>query len=181
VRRAAPALLVVLVAACGSEAAEDSGRGPAAGQATTAVATTVPATPAPTTATAPAVTTVAPSTSPAAGPGYALPADATAEVERELTPPPVVDSPEELAQEFAAAILVREKGCEVAPTAAVTSVTAGEPATAVVETTFGCDDSLGGARYTLTMDPDDALGWVVVSATVEYLCLRGGAGQELCI
>jgi hypothetical protein len=111
--------------------------------------------------------------------GYTRPRDATVDVLQELSP--AVETPAELAQAFATALLAGDSGCEVASTAEVVSVTEGDPATAVVETTFGCDDSVGGARYTLTMEPDDVLGWVVQSATIEDRCLRAGAGEDLCV
>ncbi len=147
----------------------------------TAAPTTVTSTSAPGTATTAAAatpTTTRPATSPptsSAGLVAAAPEDATVLITDLLgdSPPAVVD-PADLAE------LVADALASAGDPTQVDEVSGGEPATAVITVIVRDDDSIGGVRYTLTMEGDDALGWVVASAMSENLCRRGVDGP-LCV
>ena len=166
----------LFVASCGDDAADErAGTEPPSSASAT---TTAPAQAA-TTAATDAAATEAPTTS---APALTTARDATAEIADLLgSPGPVVERPDDLAQAVADALVASGSDCEAGPpTATVVSVTPGEPAVAVIVLMAGCDDSVGGARYELTMEGDDTSGWGVAAATRQDICLRG-ASADLCV
>jgi hypothetical protein len=76
---------------------------------------------------------------------------------------------------------VSTNGCEVAPTMQL-GFDVNDPAAPVLSATaaFGCDDAVGGVRYSVALGGSDSTGWTVASATREDLCLRGTSGS-LCV
>jgi len=142
--------------------------------------TTTPATSPPTTATTTSASTLPSLVPPQA---YTAAADATAEIKALIgTPGPVVNKPGELTDAVAALLVKAASGCDVAPKTA-TSTKGGEPAIGTIEIRTGCDDSVGGVRYVLTMEGDDTSGWGVASATRSNLCIRGVSvtDADLCV
>lgn len=55
-----------------------------------------------------------------------------------------------------------------------------EPASAALEVRGLCDDSVDGIWYEITIEGDDQFGWVAATATKQYICGRGVAG-EVCV
>jgi hypothetical protein len=104
--------------------------------------------------------------------------DALTQIEAILSPPPVVEDPQELAQRVADAIAPEGTG-EEGGTVKIVGVEPGEPALALIEVRGLADDSVAGYDLQLTMDPDDSLGWAVVAAIRRDLCARGVSGR-LC-
>jgi hypothetical protein len=178
-------LAILVLSGCGSDDDATPASEPAVplGEAPepTAAATTVSSTAAPGATTTPATsppTTARPATSPptaATGLVAAAPEDATVLITDLLgDPPPTVTDPSDLAE------LVADALASAGDPTQVDEVSSGEPASAVITVIVREDDSIGGVRYTISMEGDDTLGWVVASATSENLCLRGVDGP-LCV
>jgi hypothetical protein len=183
---AAPALAALALSGCGGDDAGTTASEPAVSLgetpnptdgATTVSPTSAPATTVDSAGSVPATTT-RPATSPptsAAELVAAAPEDATVLITDLLgDPPPVVIDPTDLAE------LVADALASAGDPTQVDEVSSGEPATAVITLIVREDDSIGGVRYTITMEGDDSLGWVVASATSENLCRRGVDGP-LCV
>lgn len=160
-RLAVPVLAALVLAGCGSDSK---------GSSTTAAATAV----APTTTVAATPTAGAgPSTSIA---GRTDPRDALVELTA-VAPGPFA-SPD-AAIDAVVVSFSEPDDCEVAPTAQLTGRSGDGPVTAEVATTAGCDDSVAGTDYTLTIT--EAGGqWTITAATAQTLCRRG-VGDDVCV
>jgi len=100
--------------------------------------------------------------------------DAAEQVEAILSPPPIVERADQVAQLVADAVAPEGEGDSGGVT--VQTVELGEPTVILIEVRGLADDSVAGYDLRLTLDPDDTLGWGVVSATRRDLCLRGVSG-----
>ena len=174
VARALVTSALVLVAACGSEAGSSTTGG--------AVATVAPVATAAPVATGGVPTTVLATTVPA-GPAVgalAAPIDALAELQAlPIATEPYAGPADEYAHAIADQLLATFGECDVTPSAMVSTV--GEsPAVATIDVTSGCDDAIGGAVYTVTLDDPDGEGYLVFAASRESRCLRGVDGA-LCV
>jgi hypothetical protein len=107
--------------------------------------------------------------------------DATAEIQALLgTPPPVEKDSAKLVETIADALAKPSAGCELLPAAEVVWRAPASPTTAAIELRAGCDDSIAGAWYELTITGDDQTGFVVALATRQLICWRGVSGA-LCV
>ena len=132
-----------------------------------------------------AASTTAPSNSVLLPPGstFAGLSDATAEAVALLGAAVPAATIDDLGSAFRTALTARllAGGCEVPP-AMQLGFAVDDPAIPVLHVTaaFGCDDAVGGVRYTVVLGGDATTGWTVASATREDLCLRGTSGV-LCV
>lgn len=80
------------------------------------------------------------------------------------------------------AALTRPDGCDVDPTAEVqTLAVTATSATYRIEYRFGCDDSGGGFDLTIVVTSAAPDSWTITTATLRAYCLRGAAGQGICL
>jgi hypothetical protein len=106
---------------------------------------------------------------------------ATAEIQALLgTPPPVEKDSARLVATVADALAEPSAGCELLPAADVIWRAPASPTTAAIELRVGCDDSIAGAWYELTITGDDQTGFTVALATKQLICRRGVSGA-LCV
>lgn len=191
------AVLAVATASCGSSAPTAVSRptnppsSPSTDLLSPSPEATVPITPTTAAATVPAVsgppvsdsteTTAAPVNSVALPPGstFTHSRDATDEVVALVGDAVPAPDREALGSAVRAALNQRlsANGCDVSPAMLLGFTNTGTRSPVLsVTATFGCDDSVGGVRYRVTLTGSNAKGWTIASATREDLCLRGTDG-----
>ncbi|MFT3854210.1 MAG: hypothetical protein QM733_15935 [Ilumatobacteraceae bacterium] len=155
-----PVLAVLALAGCGSDSE---------GSSTTAATTVAP------------TTTISAATTGGAGPSTSIagrtdPRDALVELTA-VAPGPFA-SPDAVIDAVIAAFSEPDD-CEVAPTAQLASRSGEGPVTAEVATTIGCDASVAGTDYALTISESGGQ-WTITAATAQVLCRRG-VGDDVCV
>ncbi len=112
-------------------------------------------------------------------PAFTTFTDATADVVDRVGPGSF-ESPDAIVDQLLQA-LIRPTGCDVFPTATVVDRTDGPGSVAfTVAARSGCDDSVGGADYQLSVVQDANGSWRVDGAQRRELCTRGASG-DVCV
>ena len=141
--------------------------------ASTTSAATVPETTAPTVTTEPPNSVDLPKDA-----KFTEPRDATGEVTDLLRESLPAANREAVRTALRDALTARlaANGCDLPPTTQLnfSGGTARAPVLVAVAA-FGCDDSVGGVRYRITLGSNSD-GWAITSATREDFCLRGVDG-----